>query len=64
MKQFHIVWYTDNDSVSTGKNYMAFDEAQALMVWRSDYPTARFAVMYTPELVNTAKIQRDNKHLS
>lgn len=60
MLEFHIVWYTDTDGVTTGKNYKADNEIAALSSWRTEHPTARFAVMYTPEMVTTAKVQRDN----
>ncbi len=57
---FHIVWFTDTEGVTTGKNYEATNPLSAIIQWQQENQNARFAVMYTPEVKDTAKVQRDN----
>lgn len=63
MKQFHIVWFTNIEGVTTGKNYEALNEISALIYWREEHPKEDFAVMYTSEIAGIARVERGNIHL-
>jgi hypothetical protein len=45
-KTYHIVWFNEPTALySTGKNYDAIDEAEAIIAFRAEYPDALFHSM-------------------
>jgi hypothetical protein len=50
MKKYHIVYRIHDNIMSTGANYEAINEIEALIQWRNNYPNAIFLYVASSDL--------------